>query len=794
MERSPAVVWTCLLGAGLALVQPSALPVTALKTSARPPRLIGCVFIIRSNVTCHWEPGDIPATHYTLQVQRTPGFKPSAASSLKTFTCTTSGTSCTAGIGDSTVRIDYCIRVTAHGGSLNITSELRCQPGRKEVILPPVILDSVNLVPGLPKCLGVVWHRVLPDFLVSDSEIKDGQLNSQIEFTAQEQAQPDVQVSNVTVADKMIQVCLFKPDTSYIIRLRNRYQGPASPWSPWSNSLQGRTAEDAPSAAPVFWRQVKHTDRNGGRLVSLLWKPLPRSLANGRVLFYNVTCETENARVLSDGSCRDLHHPSASCSLLLPSGRCSCALTASTSAGTSPKARISLLSASDTEPPPPKQITAIPLDDSSFEVCWTSPWNRSVSGFVVEWIAAREKTSSILHWEKLNSSSTKLVITEGVKPMERYAVSVKTLYGERGAGKNRTLYIYTQQGRPSAGPNVRVQNISGSTVEVSWSSVPVELLHGSLCNYTLWYRTANQLPRSVSVPGHVHRYTLENLLPGSEELSIVISVIFPLMLTSLALILMACVAHMKMMRQKPFQGIPDPSNSSLSRWIPETNLKRKEPFVVQKKPDIKYSEVILLDKLQDLEKDDGYQSVRNFQTYSLHQLSPLPDRISAKASTRSVTEARTTSATDLSPSSCTYSSILHSSPLLKNLPTFIPPSSNHPSNDCQPGTFCFNDIMPPLDGARESYNLHLSDEKKIHPHFLKGHHSPVSFSEFSSAFPSSVLPSHLTEVGRFNSEQSLQPDTPNHPHTPSNSFMTSFSDIPHPIFVDFTYCSVQCDT
>ena len=209
--------------------------------------------------------------------------------------------------------------------------------------------------------------------------------------------------------------------------------------------------------------------------------------------------------------------------------------------------------------------------------------------------------------------------------------------------------------------------------------------------------------------------------------------------------------------------------------------------MVQKKPDIKYSDVILLDKLQDLEKDDAYQSVRNFHTHSLQQLSPLLDRMSVKASTISMTKAKTISATDLSTSSCVYSSILHSQ-FLKNLPT-----ANHPSNDWQPRAFCFNDIMLPLDGARKSSDLHLSDEKKTY-HFLKRHQSPASFSEFSSPSPSSVLPSHLTEVGRFNSEQSLQPDTPNHPHTSSNSFMTSFSDIPQPIFVDFTYCSVQCDT
>jgi len=92
-------------------------------------------------------------------------FKPSAASSLKTFTCTTSGTSCTAGIGGSTVRIVYCIRVTAHGGSLNISSEPRCQPGRKEgeaIILLPLTSSLFSLTFAL--------HVFLSDFASSDFE------------------------------------------------------------------------------------------------------------------------------------------------------------------------------------------------------------------------------------------------------------------------------------------------------------------------------------------------------------------------------------------------------------------------------------------------------------------------------------------------------------------------------------------------------------------------------------------------------------------------------------------------
>ncbi|CAG5866638.1 unnamed protein product [Menidia menidia] len=816
MKPSPAVVLTCLLGAGLTLVQPFGLPATSPKVSPRPPRLIGCVFIFRGNVTCRWEPGDGRATHYTLHVQRTPGLCARHRACPVTFTCTTSGTSCSAGIGNSTVRINFCIRVTAHSGNRNISSELRCQPGRKEVILPPVILKSVDPVRGSPECLKVEWRRILSEFPVSDSEIRDGHLNAQIDFAVQEPGgRYKTQVSNVTATGERIRVCLFKPDTSYSIRLRTRYQGPASPWSPWSRPLHGRTTEDAPSAAPVFWMRVKQTERNGWRLVSLLWKPLPHFQANGRVLFYNVTCETGSV-YLSDGSCRDLRHPRFSCSLLVPSDRCSCALTASTSAGTSPESRMWLLSTSDTGPPPPKQITARPLNDSSLEVGWTSSLNSSVSSFVVEWFAVREQSSSTLHWEKLNSSSTNLVITEGVRPMERYDVSVRSLYGEGGAGENRTLHIYTQQGKPSAGPNVMVQNISGSTVVVGWSPVPVELLNGFLCNYTLFYRATNHTARNVSVPGYVHHYTLENLLPGnyeifmwahtvagsgpagnmanlhigSEEISIVVSVIIPFALTSLALILMACMVQMKMGKGKLCQGVPNPSKSSLSGWIPENNLESKELFMVQEKPDIKYTDVVLLDKVKDLDLVDSYQSVRKLHAHSLQQFSSPPDQIPGKASTRSMLEAKTTSYTDLSPSSCFYSNILHSQ-VLKNLPTPLLPSSKNQSSDCQPKTVCFSDMTLHLDGGKQSSDFRLSDEKKDFCHFLKQNQSCVSVSGFSLASPCSALVSQQTEDCRADLVQSLQTDTSRHLHPLPDSFMMSLSHTP--IFVDLSYCSVQCD-
>ncbi|XP_070776836.1 interleukin-6 receptor subunit beta-like [Enoplosus armatus] len=806
--------------------------ITTSTAAPRPPRLIGCVFLNRANVTCRWEAGDTPVTHYTLQVQRMSRAEASTTNSYQnTFTCNTSDTSCTA-ISGSSVRFTFCITVTAHGHSgYRIKSQRRCQPGRTEVILPPSTLNSVKPVAGRPQCLNVVWRRKLAEFPVSDPEIKAGNLVSQIEFTAQ--GQLDVQVNNVTVTDYSFLVCLFRPDTSYTVRLRHSYQGPESPWSRWSNACQGRTAEDAPSAAPAFWRRVNQTDQDGWRHISLLWKPLPRFLAHGRVLFFNVTCQTESAQVLNDrGSCRDLPHTSTSCDLRLPAGRCSCALTASTSAGTSPEARMWLLGTSETEPPPPSQFTVSPLNVSGLDVRWAAPADWSTSSFVVEWSAVSEKNSSVLHWERLNSSCTALVITEGVKPMERYVVSVKALYGERGAGQNSTVHIYTRQGAPSAGPIVEVRQISSSTVELIWGPVPVELLHGFLRNYTLCYKPANQPARRVFVSGHAHRYTLENLSPGnydismqantdagagaagptvnvhigSEEISIVMCVLLPIMLPSVALGLMGCLAQSKMVKQKLCQDVPDPSKSSLAHWTPKTASESMKRPATTEKTEIKYNKVILLGESELLNPDQDllYQSVCNLQIHSSPRYSPLSGPQTSKKSTKSSTRAKTTSKTDLSS---IYSNV-HFSQTLKSPPTPLLSPSHLQPNDWQHGTVSVNDVKLQLGGeseaalqcrsaTRSDSPLSEADKLKNLHLFLRRHQSPVSCSDFSSIYRSAALLSYPAEVTSpyHPFSQSLCNLVPSIQHntTLSDTFTTLLEPFPQSVFVDFSYCPVECD-
>ncbi|TKS86847.1 Interleukin-6 receptor subunit beta [Collichthys lucidus] len=699
-----------------------AFSITTTRTSPRPPRLINCVFLERANVTCRWKAGDVPAKNYTLKVERMP-FIRNAKSTL--FTCATSENSCTA-ITKSTARIRYCIAVIAHADSQDISSERRCQSGRIEVMLYPVTLDSVKPVRGRPQCLNVTWISTLAQFPVADSEVE--KLKSQIEFTAE--GQFNVQVENVTARNKSLVVCLFRPDTSYTVRLRHRYEGPQSPWSPWSNAQHGRTGED--------------------------------------------------------------------------------------------------------EPPPLRRITVTPLDDNSLDVRWMAPVDRSPSGFVVEWFAVTEKNNSILYWEKLNGSCKSLVITEGVKPMERYAVSVRALYGEQGAGQGGTIHMYTRQGAPTAAPKeVLVKQITGRTAEIVWSPVPVELLHGFIRNYTISYSKENQQAKRVLVPGHVHHYSLKNLLPGnyiilvqantdagpgkagftkmhigegSDEMSIVMYTLLSITGTTLLLALFACLAQSQMVKQKLCHDVPDPSDSSLAYWTPKTTL---ENMPVMTEIEIQHSKVVLIGETElensqhsDPDEDLTHHSVCDLQTYS-SPCYPPPARTTQNITQpviKCFTRAKTTSNADLSSCPSVYSSV-HFSPMPQTPPTLLL-DSTYQSNHWQHSAVSVNEVNLQLGGdsepsaspqstTRACSPLSKPDELKTFRCFLRQHQSPACFFDLSSISRSSVLLSHAAEVtspqNPFSQSiyKSVQPKTFTH--------AADLSPFPQSLFVDFSYCPLKCD-
>ena len=212
--------------------------------------------------------------------------------------------------------------------------------------------------------------------------------------------------------------------------------------------------------------------------------------------------------------------------------------------------------------------------------------------------------------------------------------------------------------------------------------------------------------------------------------------------------------------------------------------------MVQEQPDINNCIVVLPDILQDLEENNGSQSICHLLTYSSFKPSPLHAEISEKEFALCSTEAKTTSATGFSSNHCIYSSILLSQTPEKG-PTPLWPYPTHQSTEPQPSTVLMDD--PELPPGEASESCESPDEKETSHLCLELQQSCVSASDFHNASHSSVLLFHPKEVSRLNMMLSHQSAATTSPDAPSCCLKPSFSPFHHSIFVDLSYLTVQCD-
>lgn len=87
----------------------------------------------------------------------------------------------------------------------------------------------------------------------------------------------------------------LQPYTNYTLRIRCGTSVHFWKWSDWSGSVTFTTREAVPALGPDVWREVNH--ENGGRNITLYWKPLTDSEANGKIIFYNITLEALDTNV-----------------------------------------------------------------------------------------------------------------------------------------------------------------------------------------------------------------------------------------------------------------------------------------------------------------------------------------------------------------------------------------------------------------------------------------------------------------------------------------------------------------
>uniref|UniRef100_F6RHV6 Interleukin 6 cytokine family signal transducer n=1 Tax=Ornithorhynchus anatinus TaxID=9258 RepID=F6RHV6_ORNAN len=148
---------------------------------------------------------------------------------------------------------------------------------------------SVDRSEELPSILKLSWANPLPQLGISlKYNIRYRARNS----TAWTQIPPE---DTASTRDSFT-IQGLKPYTEYVFSIRCIKKDGQGFWSNWSEEVSGFTSEARPSKAPSFWYNLVHPhSMNGYRLIQLMWKVLPPSDANGRILGYYLSLTRQRA-------------------------------------------------------------------------------------------------------------------------------------------------------------------------------------------------------------------------------------------------------------------------------------------------------------------------------------------------------------------------------------------------------------------------------------------------------------------------------------------------------------------
>ncbi|XP_022534671.2 interleukin-31 receptor subunit alpha isoform X1 [Astyanax mexicanus] len=555
--------------------------------SSPAPSVTQCELLEHANITCYWTAAGSDSTIYILSVNMTSclnstNYKPIGF-------CTTAHTQCSVSIGS--VSHCFCVDVLASSPSGTIRSARHCLVGVNEVKMYPPQITKLIPIPRKANCLRLEWTEDTSIYLQTKKE--HGVL--QIEYSTSHQDQ----ASRVSTAfhDWKMELCGLYPGTKHYVRVRAQDSRAPKHWSSWSGVREATTAEAAPSATPELWRHIQPSDKTGQRHITVFWKPLQWPDSNGVVLRYAVSCWSDSD--WSHWDCGYLNSNRTSCVLAVSSHVCTCNLTASNSAGTSPPAHLHIPADTDTSdlqvPPPPLNLTVTSLADYQLKVEWTAAVHQSEASFVVEWYPIPDNTAKGLHWEILNGSARSFIITDGVLPEVPYNVSVKILY-KKTVEAVRFSIAFTRQGVPSVGPTVEVVQVESDRISLRWKAVPLEKLCGFIQNYTLIYKTNGKVKYQV-LGGDVEEFSLSGLSAGEYTICVkahtlaggaegpwvTVAVghdyvqLMAILLCAVGtlLILVILLSQVERIQQQLCPAIPDPSKSSLSTWPPVSPTQNK---------------------------------------------------------------------------------------------------------------------------------------------------------------------------------------------------------------------------
>ncbi|XP_076363662.1 cell adhesion molecule Dscam1-like isoform X3 [Tachypleus tridentatus] len=165
---------------------------------------------------------------------------------------------------------------------------------------------------------------------------------------------------------------------------------------------------------------------------------------------------------------------------------------------------------------PPVDIEVEPVDSHTLQISWKPPptdtWNGQLKGYhvgyKVEGLASQLSYETVI---KTNLREEKTLL-RNLLPSTRYSVSVNAFNNAGDGPPSEELVTSTLNGDPPQPPEVKVKNVSQTSVTVMWS--PRIDTQGSVRQYVLEYEDSSQNKNELHAPGTIKEYCIEGLEPG----------------------------------------------------------------------------------------------------------------------------------------------------------------------------------------------------------------------------------------------------------------------------------------
>ncbi|XP_041085854.1 interleukin-6 receptor subunit beta-like [Polyodon spathula] len=581
-------------------------------------------------------------------------------------------------------------------------------------------LDPVDIVkPSAPEIEKISSEKEFPNSLVVSWNLTLNPLLFKLKYniryrSASSSEWTEVPLSETGSSIKSFRLQDLKPYTEYRVSVRCIKEDGLGYWSDWSKEKSATTPEAKPSGRPDLWRVIGPSDSDKNRRVTLIWKEPDPSVANGKILGYEVQIEGRHypaaKRFTVNGTSVDY--------TLTEGASYHITIAAFNSKGQSPGARLFIPAGSQKELPSVEDLKAFPQDGKLW-VEWKAP-RKSESEYVVEWCAMMEEgggcSTESIEWQRVSALSINTVLKGNIKPLKRYKISVFPVYfGIPGAC--RSVEEYLEQGSPTIGPTVRTRKKERNGALLEWNLIPLMSRNGFIRNYTIFYQAEGGVEESITVDYTNRQYTLTSLgtstmyavhvsantdaggkngseftfttlkfAPGEIE-AIVVPVCLGFLITTVATLLF-CFNKRDLIKKHIWPQVPDPGNSRIANWSPDSgpirpNFSPKEQV---------YPEGIITDfSVINIENDniDDYNkasdSLKKGKYTSEEHSSGIGGSSCMSSPRQSVSDSDEADSAQTTSSTVQYSSVVATGyrGQLPSAPVFARSESTQPLLDCE---------------------------------------------------------------------------------------------------------------